>query len=161
MMMLIFSIIVMRSYLSPRGLEGCSHPPPPPPLFFFFFFLPPDPPQIFAKFDLLPTDNHSEKQSAKKNINHSKFLESNWKHCSCLFQVIHKTNFDWHCIFHAVFFLSFTMTITNFKKSLSQDHAFSIGAKNYGDTFHWGHNDFSISFIFHWDHKCLFHWDYI
>ena len=36
------------------------------------------PRQIFAKFDLLPVGNYSDKKSSKKYINHSKFLESNW-----------------------------------------------------------------------------------
>ena len=50
-------------------------------------------PQIFAKVDLLPIDNDSEKKDEARPCN--------------VIPVMNKTNFDWRCIFYRASFFNF------------------------------------------------------
>ena len=59
------------------------------------------------KVDLLPIDNDSEKKKVAK------------KYILYPLPIMHKTNFDWHCIFFNASFLSFTVIITTSKDNLS------------------------------------------
>ena len=83
--------------------------------------------------------------------------------CSCLFQLMYKSNFDWHCIFHAAFFY---LSPWPFWHCIFHAAFFFI--------FHHDHFDITSFtphfFIFHHDHyqfqkqsfikPCIFNWSY-
>ena len=79
-------------------------------VFSFFFLRLQPPPRFLLKltFYKLTTMMVKRKKETKK-INHIKFLESYCSFYSCpcnVIPVMHKTNFDWHCIFYrASFFI--------------------------------------------------------
>ena len=100
--------------------------------------------------------------------------------CSCLFQLMYKSNFDWHCIFHAAFFYlspwPFWHCIFHAAFFYLSPWPFSHCIFHAAFFFIFHHDHFDITsftphfFIFHHDHyqfqkqsfikPCIFNWSY-